>query len=115
MLTPQVSHSSFLRNFLSAGFSILPEEAEHKQKELATSKESESSDRPPMVSEEDISVSYSTFQDCISKPDRDSPAKPDGDSPATELFHREPVQQDFSGKTPDPLEEMSLKHQQEYL
>ncbi|XP_049642511.1 LOW QUALITY PROTEIN: ankyrin-2 [Suncus etruscus] len=99
----------------SEGFSILTEEAQHKQKELNTSKESEFSDRPPIVSEEDISVSYSTFQDCISKPDGDSPAKPDGDSPATELFHREPVQQDFSGKTPDPLEAMSLKHQQEYF
>ncbi|GAB1288098.1 Ankyrin-2 [Apodemus speciosus] len=85
----------------SEGFSVLPEElcAAKEKKEQEASKESESSDHPPMVSEEDISVGYSTFQDCI--------PKTEGDSPATALspqMHQEPVQQDFSGKMQDQQE-----------
>ncbi|XP_041615859.1 ankyrin-2 isoform X50 [Vulpes lagopus] len=98
----------------SEGFSVLQEElntAQHKQKEeQAASKESESCDHPPIVSEEDISVGYSTFQDCI--------PKAEGDSSATELFpqtHKEQVQQDFSGKTQGLPEESSLECQQEYF
>uniref|UniRef100_A0A8C0KV09 Ankyrin 2 n=1 Tax=Canis lupus dingo TaxID=286419 RepID=A0A8C0KV09_CANLU len=98
----------------SEGFSVLQEElntAQHKQKEeQGASKESESCDHPPIVSEEDISVGYSTFQDCI--------PKAEGDSSATELFpqtHKEQVQQDFSGKTQGLPEESSLECQQEYL
>ncbi|XP_073748253.1 ankyrin-2 isoform X35 [Callorhinus ursinus] len=98
----------------SEGFSVLQEElctAQHKQKEeQAASKESESCDHPPIVSEEDISVGYSTFQDCI--------PKAEGDSSATELFpqtHKEQVQQDFSGKIQDQPEESSLECQQEYF
>nr|XP_048312657.1 ankyrin-2 isoform X3 [Myodes glareolus] len=87
----------------SEGFSVLQEElcaARHKQKEeQATSKESESSDHPPMVSEEDISVGYSTFQDCIPKTDGDSPA-----AVLSPQMHQEPVQQDFSGKIQDQQE-----------
>ncbi|XP_058577563.1 ankyrin-2 isoform X22 [Neofelis nebulosa] len=98
----------------SEGFSVLQEElcsAQHNQKEeQAASKESESCDHPPIVSEEDISVGYSTFQDCI--------PKTEGDSSATELFpqtHKEQVQQDFSGKMQDLPEESSLECQQEYF
>ncbi|KAM8906201.1 ankyrin-2 isoform 3-T3 [Lycaon pictus] len=98
----------------SEGFSVLQEElntAQHKQKEeQGASKESESCDHPPIVSEEDISVGYSTFQDCI--------PKAEGDSSATELFpqtHKEQVQQDFSGKTQGLPEESSLECQQEYF
>ncbi|XP_053757322.1 ankyrin-2 isoform X50 [Panthera pardus] len=98
----------------SEGFSVLQEElcsAQHKQKEeQAASKENESCDHPPIVSEEDISVGYSTFQDCI--------PKTEGDSSATELFpqtHKEQVQQDFSGKMQDLPEESSLECQQEYF
>ncbi|XP_052035249.1 ankyrin-2 isoform X1 [Apodemus sylvaticus] len=85
----------------SEGFSVLPEElcAAKEKKEQEASKESESSDHPPMVSEEDISVGYSTFQDCI--------PKTEGDTPATALspqMHQEPVQQDFSGKMQDHQE-----------
>ncbi|XP_075837540.1 ankyrin-2 isoform X44 [Microtus pennsylvanicus] len=87
----------------SEGFSVLQEElcaARHKQKEeQATSKESESSDHPPMVSEEDISVGYSTFQDCIPKTEGDSPA-----AVLSPQMHQEPVQQDFSGKIQDQQE-----------
>uniref|UniRef100_A0A8C6G365 Ankyrin 2 n=1 Tax=Moschus moschiferus TaxID=68415 RepID=A0A8C6G365_MOSMO len=97
----------------SEGFSVLQEElctAQHKQKEEhAASKEDEASDHPPIVSEEDISVGYSTFQDGI--------PKTEGDSSATELLpqtHKAQVQQDFSGKMQDLPEESSLE-QQEYF
>lgn len=100
--------------FSPVGFSALQEElctAQHKQKEeQAVSKESESCDQPPIVSEEDISVGYSTFQDCI--------PKAEGDSSGTELFpqtRKEQVQQDLSGNMQDRPEESSLECQQEYL
>uniref|UniRef100_A0A8C2LBJ5 Ankyrin 2, brain n=1 Tax=Cricetulus griseus TaxID=10029 RepID=A0A8C2LBJ5_CRIGR len=87
----------------SEGFSVLQEElcvVRHKQKEeQAASKESESSDHPPMVSEEDISVGYSTFQDCIPKTEGDSPA-----ATLSPQMHPEPAQQDFSGKMQDQQE-----------
>ncbi|KAK2504104.1 hypothetical protein MC885_013425 [Smutsia gigantea] len=86
---------------------ILQEElcaAQHKQKEEQTgSKERESCDQPPIVSEEDIS---------------DSVPKIEGDSSATELFpqtQKERVEQDFSGKTQDLPEKSSLECQQEYF
>ncbi|KAG8519420.1 Ankyrin-2 [Galemys pyrenaicus] len=98
----------------SEGFSVLPEElcaVPHKQKEdPAACKESESSDHPPIVSEEDISVGYSTFQDYI--------LKTEGDGSATELFPHPPkeqVQQDFSGKKQDLPEESPPERQQEYF
>ncbi|XP_031519909.1 ankyrin-2 isoform X46 [Papio anubis] len=98
----------------SEGFSVLQEElctARHKQKEeQALSKESETCDHPPIVSEEDISVGYSTFQDGI--------PKTEGDSSASALFpqtHKEQVQQDFSGKMQDLPEESSLEYRQEYF
>ncbi|XP_055484036.1 ankyrin-2 isoform X18 [Psammomys obesus] len=87
----------------SEGFSVLQEElcaARHKEKEeQAASKESESSDHPPMVSEEDISVGYSTFQDCIPKTEGDSPA-----AALSPQMHQDPIQQDFSGKMQDQQE-----------
>ncbi|KAM9237224.1 ankyrin-2 isoform 2-T2 [Dugong dugon] len=98
----------------SEGFSVLQEElctAQHKQKEeQPESKESETCDRPPIVSEEDISVGYSMFQDFI--------PKTEGDTSAAELLSqtdKEQVQQDFSGKMQDLTEESSLEHQQEYF
>ncbi|XP_027399607.1 ankyrin-2 isoform X42 [Bos indicus x Bos taurus] len=97
----------------SEGFSVLQEElctAQHKQKEEhAASKEDEASDHPPIVSEEDISVGYSTLQDGI--------PKTEGDGSATELLpqtQKEQVQQDFSGKMQDLPEESALE-QQEYF
>nr|XP_025146451.1 ankyrin-2 isoform X25 [Bubalus bubalis] len=97
----------------SEGFSVLQEElctAQHKQKEEhAASKEDEASDHPPIVSEEDISVGYSTLQDGI--------PKTEGNGSATELLpqtHKEQVQQDFLGKMQDLPEETSLE-QQEYF
>ncbi|XP_076789350.1 ankyrin-2 isoform X9 [Arvicanthis niloticus] len=85
----------------SEGFSVLPEElcVAKEKKEQEASKESESSDHPPMVSEEDISVGYSTFQDCIPKTEGDSPA-----AALSPQMHQEPVPQDFSGKMHDQQE-----------
>ncbi|XP_069878577.1 ankyrin-2 isoform X1 [Dipodomys merriami] len=84
----------------SEGFSVLPEElctARHKQKEeQAVSKENESYDHPPIVSEEDISGGYSTFQDCTPKAEVD-PSEP----VLSPQVHKEQVQQDFSGKMQD--------------
>ncbi|XP_006881143.1 PREDICTED: ankyrin-2-like isoform X1 [Elephantulus edwardii] len=97
----------------SEGFSVLQEElctTQHKEKEQLVSKENESCDHPPIVSEEDISVSYSTFQDCI--------PKTEAGSSGTELLpqsDKEQVQQDFSGKMQDLIEGSSLEHQQEYF
>ncbi|XP_044623277.2 ankyrin-2 isoform X19 [Equus asinus] len=98
----------------SEGFSVLQEElclAQQKQKEeQAASKEGEPCDQPPIVSEEDISVGYSTFQDYI--------PKTDGDSSTTELLpqtHKEEVQRDFSGKMQDLPEKSPPDHQQEYF
>ncbi|XP_062964886.1 ankyrin-2 isoform X4 [Cynocephalus volans] len=98
----------------SEGFSVLQEElrtAQDKQtEEQAVSKESEPCDHPPIVSEEDISVGYSTFQDSI--------PKTEGDGSVTAPFpqtHEEQVQQDFSGKMQDLPEESSLEYQQEYF
>ncbi|XP_051021788.1 ankyrin-2 isoform X2 [Acomys russatus] len=87
----------------SEGFSVLQEElcaAQHKKREeQVASKESESSDHPPVVSEEDISVGYSTFQDYTPKTEGDSPA-----AALSPQMHQEPDQQDFSGKMQDQQE-----------
>ena len=111
--TFQLQLNTYLESFSPPGFSVLQEElctAQHKQKEEhAASKEDEASDHPPIVSEEDISVGYSTLQDGI--------PKTEGNGSATELLpqtHKEQVQQDFSGKMQDLPEETSLE-QQEYL
>ncbi|XP_035887653.1 ankyrin-2 isoform X45 [Phyllostomus discolor] len=55
----------------SEGFSALPEELPALH---AASRESGSCSHPPIVSDEDLSVGYSTFQDCTPKTDGDSPA-----------------------------------------
>ncbi|XP_040822525.1 ankyrin-2 isoform X6 [Ochotona curzoniae] len=95
----------------SEGFSVLQEElctAQNKQKEeQAGTKESESCDQPPIVSEEDISVGYSTLQDCI--------PRTEGDTALSPQTQKEQLHQDFSGKTQDLPEESSLEYQQEYF
>ncbi|KAM4834472.1 ankyrin-2 [Thomomys bottae] len=92
----------------SEGFSVLPEElctAQHKQKEQAESKENESYDHPPIVSEEDISGGYSTFQDGTPKMEVDH-----SEATLSPQMHKEQVPQDFSGKMQDLPED-----QQEYF
>lgn len=67
-------------SFSCAGFSALPRElrgARPKQaEERAASEDSESHGHPPIVSDEDLSISHSALQDCVPKADGDSSAAP---------------------------------------
>ncbi|XP_068951498.1 ankyrin-2 isoform X1 [Petaurus breviceps papuanus] len=99
----------------SEGFSVLQEEMctpQHKKKgEQAVSKEHEpSSDHPPIVSEEDISVGYSSFQDGIPKTEGELTVEE-----LTQQIHKERVQVEFSGKLEDLVEDSPVDHQQEYF
>uniref|UniRef100_A0A8C8BEH3 Ankyrin 2 n=1 Tax=Otus sunia TaxID=257818 RepID=A0A8C8BEH3_9STRI len=82
----------------SEGFSALQEElysSRHKQ-EHRISKDSEPTEHPPIVSEEDVSVSYSPFQD--------STPRSEAEVPMPELLrqaHKEQVEAEFSGKPQD--------------
>ncbi|XP_015418857.1 PREDICTED: ankyrin-2 [Myotis davidii] len=61
----------------SEGFSVLQDElpARHPQaQEHAASRAGEACGHPPIVSDEDLSLGYSTVQDSASRTDRDSPA-----------------------------------------
>ncbi|KAM8764051.1 ankyrin-2 isoform 4-T4 [Rhynchonycteris naso] len=76
----------------SEGFSALQEE---QTPEHAASRERGSSGHPPMVSDEDLSIGYSTLQDCT--------PKMDGDSSAAEPLpqaHQEQVRQGLAGTAP---------------
>ncbi|KAM8969940.1 ankyrin-2 isoform 19-T22 [Sarcophilus harrisii] len=98
----------------SEGFSVLQEEMctpPHKKREQAVSKEHESfSDHPPIVSEEDISVGYSSFQDSISKTEGELTVEE-----LTQQIHKERMQTEFSGKLEDLKEVSPIDHQQEYF
>ncbi|NXV52272.1 ANK2 protein, partial [Uria aalge] len=81
----------------SEGFSALQEElysSRHKQEEHhRISKDSEPSEHPPIVSEEDVSGSYSPFQDCT--------PRSEAEVSMAELLrqaHKEQVEAEFSGK-----------------
>ncbi|XP_053514103.1 ankyrin-2 isoform X25 [Artibeus jamaicensis] len=81
----------------SEGFSALPEELSTLH---AASRESRSCGPPPIVSDEDLSVSYSTFQDYT--------PKTEGDSPASRLVpptQQEQVPQGLLGTVPAPEQE----------
>ncbi|XP_048702715.2 ankyrin-2 isoform X36 [Caretta caretta] len=95
----------------SEGFSALQEElySPRHKKEEEHYKESEPSDHPPIVSEEDTSVSYSSFQE--------GTPRTETDISVAELLrqaHKERVQAEFSGKLQD-LPEDSSPAQQEYF
>ncbi|NWW47670.1 ANK2 protein, partial [Pedionomus torquatus] len=84
----------------SEGFSVLQEElysSRHKQdEEHRISKDSEPTEHPPIVSEEDVSVSYSPFQDCT--------PRSEAEVSMAELLrqaHKEQVEAEFSGKPQD--------------
>ncbi|KAM6362123.1 ankyrin-2 [Alca torda] len=81
----------------SEGFSALQEElysSRHKQEEHhRIPKDSEPSEHPPIVSEEDVSGSYSPFQDCT--------PRSEAEASMAELLrqaHKEQVEAEFSGK-----------------
>ncbi|NWX21105.1 ANK2 protein, partial [Aegotheles bennettii] len=96
----------------SEGFSALPEElysSRHKQEQHRISKDSEPTEHPPLVSEEDLSVSYSPFQD--------STPRGEAEVSMTELLrqaHKEQVEAEFSGKPKDVPEKTSAS-QHEYF
>uniref|UniRef100_A0A8B9N2S6 ANK2 protein n=1 Tax=Accipiter nisus TaxID=211598 RepID=A0A8B9N2S6_9AVES len=96
----------------SEGFSALQEElysSRHKQEEHRISKDSELTEHPPIVSEEDVSVSYSPFQD--------STPRSEAEVSMAELLrqaHKEQVEAEFSGKPQDVPEKMSAS-QREYF
>lgn len=91
----------------SEGFSVLQDElpTRHQQAHKhAASREGEACGHPPIVSDEDLSVSYSTFQDGTSRTD--------GDSPTGERLPRERVHGGLAG-TGTP-EEPAPELQQQY-
>ncbi|XP_075357340.1 ankyrin-2 isoform X8 [Mycteria americana] len=97
----------------SEGFSALQEElysSRHKQEEQhRISKDSEPPEHPPIVSEEDVSVSYSPFQD--------STPRSEAEVSMAELLrqaHKEQVETEFSGKPQDVPEKPSAS-QHEYF
>ncbi|XP_053922086.1 ankyrin-2 isoform X3 [Cuculus canorus] len=97
----------------SEGFSALPEElysSRHKQEvQHRISKDSDPSEHPPIVSEEDMSVSYSPFPD--------STPRSEADVSMAEFLrpaHKEQVEAEFSGK-PQDLPQKPSPSQHEYL
>ncbi|NXG53152.1 ANK2 protein, partial [Psilopogon haemacephalus] len=97
----------------SEGFSALPEElysSRHKREEQhRISKDSEQTEHPPIVSEEDVSVSYSPFQD--------STPRSEAEVSMAELLrqaHKEQIEDEFSGKHQD-LPEKPSASQHEYF
>lgn len=102
---------TFLISPFFKGFSALQEElysSRHKQEEHRISKDSEPTEHPPIVSEEDVSVSYSPFQD--------STPRSEAEVSMAELLrqaHKEQVEAEFSGKPQDVPEKPSAS-QREY-
>ncbi|NXN01083.1 ANK2 protein, partial [Sylvia borin] len=96
----------------SEGFSALQEEvysSRHKQEQQRLSKDGEPTEHPPLVSEEDVSVSYSPFQD--------STPRSEAEVSMAELLrqaHKEQVEAEFSGKPQDVPGKPSVS-QQEYF
>ncbi|XP_066174475.1 ankyrin-2 isoform X20 [Sylvia atricapilla] len=96
----------------SEGFSALQEEvysSRHKQEQQRISKDGEPTEHPPLVSEEDVSVSYSPFQD--------STPRSEAEVSMAELLrqaHKEQVEAEFSGKPQDVPGKPSVS-QQEYF
>uniref|UniRef100_A0A8B9CLQ1 Ankyrin 2 n=1 Tax=Anser brachyrhynchus TaxID=132585 RepID=A0A8B9CLQ1_9AVES len=97
----------------SEGFSALQEElfsSRHKQEQQhRISKDSDPTEHPPIVSEEDVSVSYSPFQD--------STPRSEAELSMAELLrqaHKEQAESEFSGKPQDVPEKTSAS-QHEYL
>ncbi|XP_060102895.1 ankyrin-2 isoform X19 [Heteronotia binoei] len=96
----------------SEGFSALHEDlhstTHQKEEERSLSKDSEQSDQPPLVSEEDISVSYSSLHE--------GTPKAEAEIPVAELLrqaHRDRVEAEFSGKPHELPEDSSTT--QEYF
>ncbi|KAM9027242.1 ankyrin-2 isoform 4-T4 [Ara ararauna] len=98
----------------SEGFSALQEEVYSlrckREEHHRISKDSEPTEHPPLVSEEDGSVSYSPFQD--------STPRSDAEVSMAELLrqaHKEQVQAEFSGKPQDVPEKSSASPQEYFI
>ncbi|XP_074723262.1 ankyrin-2 isoform X48 [Strix uralensis] len=97
----------------SEGFSALQEElysSRHKQEQHRISKDSEPTEHPPIVSEEDVSVSYSPFQD--------STPRSEAEVPMAELLRQAPKEQveaEFSGKPQDVPEKPSASQHENFF
>ncbi|XP_044285181.1 ankyrin-2 isoform X9 [Varanus komodoensis] len=98
----------------SEGFSALHEDLsstrDKKEEELSFSKDSEQSDHPPLVSEEDISVSYSSFHE--------GTPRAEADVSVVELLrqaHKDRVETEFSGKTHALIEDSSAVTQEYFI
>ncbi|XP_030335821.1 ankyrin-2 isoform X16 [Strigops habroptila] len=98
----------------SEGFSALQEEvysSRHKREEQhRISKDSEPTEHPPLVSEEDASVSFSPFQD--------STPRSEAEVSMAELLrqaHKEQAEAEFSGKTQDVPEKTSASPQEYFI
>ncbi|XP_065542272.1 ankyrin-2 isoform X9 [Lathamus discolor] len=98
----------------SEGFSALQEEvysSRHKREDdHKISKDSEPTEHPPLVSEEDVSVSYSPFQD--------STPRSEAEVSMAELLkqaHKEQVKAEFSGKLQDVPEKTSASPQEYFI
>ncbi|XP_026703218.1 ankyrin-2 isoform X31 [Athene cunicularia] len=98
----------------SEGFSALQEElysSRHKQEEQhRISKDSEPTEHPPIVSEEDVSVSYSPFQD--------STPRSEAEVPMAELLrqaHKEQIEAEFSGKPQDVPEKPTASQHENFF
>ncbi|XP_040555317.2 ankyrin-2 isoform X42 [Gallus gallus] len=94
----------------SEGFSVLQEElysSRHKPDERhRISKDGDPTEHPPIVSEEDVSVSYSPFQD--------STPRSEAELSMAELLrqtHKEQLEAEFSGKPQDVIETTSSQHE----
>ncbi|NXG13758.1 ANK2 protein, partial [Grallaria varia] len=96
----------------SEGFSALQEEvysSRHKQEQHRVPKDSEPTEQPPLVSEEEVSASYSPFQD--------STPRSEAEGSMAELLrqaHKEQAETEFSGKPQDVPGKPSAS-QHEYL
>ncbi|XP_054845596.1 ankyrin-2 [Eublepharis macularius] len=97
----------------SEGFSALREDLystkDQKEEERSLSKDSEQSDQPPLVSEEDISVSYSSLHE--------GTPRTEAEVPVAELLrqaHRDRAEAEFSGK-PRELPEDSFAAQEYFV
>ncbi|XP_061199832.1 ankyrin-2 isoform X8 [Neopsephotus bourkii] len=98
----------------SEGFSALQEEvyrSRHKREDHhRISKDSEPTKHPPLVSEEDVSVSCSPFQD--------STPRSEAEASMAELLrqaHKEQVEAEFSGKPQDVPEKTSASPQEYFI
>ncbi|XP_062992174.1 ankyrin-2 [Elgaria multicarinata webbii] len=98
----------------SEGFSALHEDLystrDKKEEEHSFSKDSEQSDQPPLVSEEDISVSYSSFHE--------GTPRAEADVSVVELLrqaHKDRVEAEFSGKPHALTEDLSAVTQEYFV